>query len=115
MKNGNRTVVMTDVAFGPGGALYGITFGSDRRLHRITTTTNPRATPIGSHGQSGLKALVCDAAGQLFGRSFNTAQLFKVNESTGAATVVGSTGTIKSAGTSPSMRPACSSPTQPNA
>lgn len=98
MKNGSRTVVMTDIAFCPGGALYGITFGSDRRLYRITTTTNPRATPIGSHGQSGLNALVCDAAGQLFAHSFNTARLFKVNKSTGATTVVGSTGSVRSAG-----------------
>lgn len=98
MKNGARTVVMTDIAFCPGGALYGITFGSDRRLYRITTTTNPRATPIGSHGQTGLNALVCNRTRQLFAHSFNVARLFKLNKATGAATVVGSSGSTRSDG-----------------
>ena len=87
-------IIMTDIAFCPGGALYGITF---ERVYRINAST-ARVTLIGSHGVSGLNALVCSSAARLYGSSVNYGRLYRVSTSTGATTLLGATGSFKSAG-----------------
>lgn len=91
---GSMGTAMTDIAFCKNGTLYAITF---TRLYRINAST-AKATLIGSHGVSGLNALVCNAANQLFAHSDTIAKLYRLNAGNATATIVGNTGSFKSAG-----------------
>jgi hypothetical protein len=92
---GNMGVVMTDIAFCPGGTLYAITFS---RLYRVNATNATKAAVGNGFGSLELNALTCNASGQLFAHSNTQAKLYKLNRSTGKATVVGSTGSYRSDG-----------------
>lgn len=85
---GNMGVVMTDIAFSPTGALYGLTFTG---LYSINPTT-AAATFIGNHNVPGGNALVFGTDGTLYAAGFNSTSLFTVNPSTGATTSLGVTG-----------------------
>lgn len=82
---GNMGVVMTDIAFSPTGALYGVTFSS---LYSINPTT-AAATFIGNHGVPGGNALVFGSDGTLYAAGFASTSLFTVNPTTGAGTSLG--------------------------
>jgi hypothetical protein len=85
---GNMGVVMTDIAFAPSGALYGMSFGS---LYSINATT-AAVTFIGNHGINGGNALVFAADGTLYGAGNGTTALFTINPTTGASTSLGNMG-----------------------
>lgn len=89
-------VVMTDIAFCPGGSLYGITFTTLYRINPATAQT----TLIGGFGARGLNlnALVCNAAGQLLAYANSSSRLFRLNRTTGVATLAGQGGSFRSAG-----------------
>lgn len=81
-------VVLTDIAFSPTGALYGVDFS---HLYSINTSTDV-ATLVGSLGSgiSTANALVFSPSGTLYtADAFN---LYTVNPLTGLATKVGPTG-----------------------
>lgn len=79
---------ITDIAFSPTGALYGLSF---RNLYRIDPTTGA-ATLIGPHGIPGGNALVFGADGTLYGAGASSFNLFSLNTTTGAATSLGNVG-----------------------
>lgn len=85
-KKGNRGTVLTDIAFCPGGALYGISFNG---LYIVNPNTGVR-TRIG-HGYSGpaTNSLVCSASGTLLAGSNTQGRLYRLNRSTGTATALG--------------------------
>jgi len=85
---GNSGVVLTDIAFSPTGALYGISFSS---LYSINTTTDA-ATFVGSLGGgiSTANALVFSASGTLY--AADGSNLYIVDTTTGLATAIGATG-----------------------
>jgi len=85
---GNMGVVMTDIAFDPSGALYGMSFTG---LYSINATT-AAATFIGNHGISSGNALVFAADGTLYGAGNTTTSLFTINPATGASTNLGNMG-----------------------
>jgi hypothetical protein len=91
---GKPRLLMTDIAFCPGGALYGIT---DTQFHRINPAT-ARTTLIGSHGVRGLNALVCNARGELLAHSFLGTRLHFLDKATGRSIRSVATGSFKSAG-----------------
>ena len=90
---GNMGKFMTDIAFCPGGTLYGIY--NFNKLYRINPA-NATKTLIGSTGAT-LNALVCSSAGVLLAMGPNVTNLYRVNRNTGQATIVGPTG-FKSGG-----------------
>lgn len=91
---GSMGTPMTDIAFCPNGTLYAITF---TKLYRVNAST-AKATLVGSHGASGLNALVCNSANQLLAHSDTQTRLYRLNGSNARATLIGSTGSFKSAG-----------------
>ena len=85
---GNMGQVMTDIAFNPSGALYGITFGA---LYSINPTTGA-STFIGNHSIPTGNALVFAANGTLYAAGAASTDLFAINPTTGASTSLGNTG-----------------------
>jgi hypothetical protein len=85
---GNMGVVMTDIAFDPTGALYGLSFG---RLYSIDRST-AAVTLIGNHSVPGGNALVFAADGTLYAAGNSSNSLYTINPSTGASTNLGSMG-----------------------
>ncbi len=92
---GNAGVVLTDIAFSPTGALYGISF---TELYSISTSTGA-ATAIGSLGiaSDDANALVFSSTGTLYTATV-AGSLYTVNTSTGSATDIGSLSGYGSAG-----------------
>ena len=90
---GSTGKFMTDIAFCPGGTLYGIF--NFNKLYRINTS-NAQKTLIGNTTVT-LNALVCSSAGKLLAMGPNSTNLFQVNRNTGKATSIGNT-TFRSAG-----------------
>ncbi len=89
---GNTGVVLLDIAFSPGGTLFGVGLDS---LFSVNPSTG-QTTLIGDLGDGPfVNALGFDRAGVLYGAGNNT--LFTINTSTGAASPVG-TGAFISAG-----------------
>jgi len=81
-------VVMTDIAFDPGGGLFGIDFES---LYSINPSTGA-TTKIGAHGIPGGNALVFSDSGVLYGAGSN-GQLYTLDTGSGAGTALaGATG-----------------------
>lgn len=87
---GQMSQVMTDIAFDSSGNLWGITFG---QLFKINSTT-AATTLVGNLGTS-LNSLVFGADGTLY--SANNS-LWKINTSTGVASLIGSGGGYTSSG-----------------
>ena len=81
---GNMGTTMTDIAFSPGGQLFGVSFST---LYRIDKT-NANATLVGALGTS-VNSLVFDATGTLF--AANNA-LYTIDTTSGVATAVGNGG-----------------------
>lgn len=92
------------------GTVYGITYGAtadDRQLSSITydITTTPAkrtVTKIAALEGSNWQSLTCDAQGQLYAINSDSeaSSLYKIDKSTGAATLVGSTGRLAQKATS---------------
>ena len=84
---GSSGVGLTDIAFSPGGALYGISFDE---LYTVSTTTGV-ATAVGSLGigTDDANALVFSTSGTLYTATISGG-LYTVNPTTGASTEVGS-------------------------
>jgi len=81
-------VVMTDIAFDPGGSLLGIDFES---LYSINPSTGA-TTKIGAHGIPGGNALVFSSSGVLYGAGSN-GTLYTIDTGSGIGTALpGSTG-----------------------
>jgi len=93
--NAGGPAIFYDIAFNPSGALYGV--AADGNLYAISTT-NAAATRIGPLGTSALNGLVFSTQGTLYGSGGTS--LYTIDTSTGAASLVGSTGstTLVSAG-----------------
>jgi hypothetical protein len=93
VQTGATTVVgstgqfLTDIAFDPTGHLFGITFTGLFSIDRATAA----ATFIGSLGIPGANALVFGADGTLYAAG-STTSLYRVNTSTGGASVLGNIG-----------------------
>lgn len=85
---GSMGVTMTDIAFSPTGALYGLTF---TQLYAINATT-AAVTLIGSHGVAGGNALVFGTDGTLYAAGFGTTSLFTLSPTTAATTNLGDMG-----------------------
>jgi hypothetical protein len=86
---GNAGVVLTDMAYSPGGVLYGIDYSN---LYTVNQGTGV-ATLVGSLGiVPQVNSLVSGSDGTLYTVDKVTGGLYTVNPSTGAATLVGSTG-----------------------
>jgi len=81
---GEMPVTMTDIAFDPSGNLWGISFNGLYRIDRHNAAT----ALIGNFGPS-LNSLVFGADGTLYAAS---TELYTLNTSTGAATLVGTGG-----------------------
>lgn len=84
---GNMGTVLTDIAFSPSGALYGVSFNA---LYSVNTSS-AAATLIGNLGVTGMNALVFNADGTLYAAGLDS-KLYTVNIGTGAASSLGSTG-----------------------
>src|SRR4051794_24673486 len=93
---GNIGVVLTDIAFAPGGTLYGVSFTN---FYKVSTTTG-KATRIGSLGGGGgsMNALTFDKGGQAVAASASQTDFFLVNIGTGHASFAGQDGGFLSAG-----------------
>jgi hypothetical protein len=91
---GTPRLSMTDIAFCPGGVLYGITL---TQLHQIDPRTS-RTIVIGNHDVPGLNALVCNARGELLAHSFLGTKLHFLDKATGRSVRSVATGGFKSAG-----------------
>jgi hypothetical protein len=85
---GNMGVTMTDIAFDPTGALYGLSFNVLYSINRTTAAV----TPIGSHGVPGGNALVFAADGTLYAAGTSSNSLFTIDPATGASTNLGNMG-----------------------
>lgn len=85
---GQLGAVMTDIAFAPNGALFGLTFNG---FYSINPATGA-ASLIGVHGIPGGNALVFRTDGTLFAAGFDSNSLFTINPTTGASTNLGSIG-----------------------
>ena len=81
---GRMAAVMNDIAFCPGGALFGI---SAQSLYRINTAT-AAIIRIGSYGRPALNSLVCNSAGSLFAGAFTQTKLYRLNRLNGAKTAL---------------------------
>lgn len=90
---GDTDIALTDIAFSPGGQLFGLSFTN---LYRINVTT-AAATLVGAHRIPGGNALTFRADGTLFAAGTSSTGLFRINTGTGRATNLGSTG-FRSAG-----------------
>lgn len=92
---GNCGLAVTDIAFHPGNhKLYAITFSA---LYSIDTGT-ARATYIGSLNPADMNALLIDKSGEAFSAGYQTPGLYSINLKTGAATLIGKSGSTLSAG-----------------
>ena len=80
---GNMGTVMTDIAFSPSGALFGVSFSQFFSINSATGAS----TLIGNLGIGDANALEFDAGGTLFASSGGN--LYTVNSGTGAASLVG--------------------------
>jgi hypothetical protein len=85
---GNMGAVMTDIAFDPTGALYGLTFSSLYSIDRNTAAI----TLIGNHSIPGGNALVFAADGTLYAAGNSSGSLYTINPATGASTSLGNMG-----------------------
>jgi hypothetical protein len=85
---GNMGTQMTDIAFDPSGALYGLSFGA---FYAINATT-AAATLIGAHTVPAGNALVFAADGTLYAAGNSSTNLYTINKATGAATSLGNMG-----------------------
>jgi hypothetical protein len=85
---GNMGAVMTDIAFDSSGNLFGLTFTGFYSID----STNGNSTLIGSHGIAAGNALVFGTDGTLYGAGNSTTNLFSINTSTGAGSVLGDIG-----------------------
>ena len=82
-------------AFSPDGTLYAISNASLSTLGQLATVDiqhTGAATPIGSPAGVPLEAMAFGPDGTLYAGSFNTNNLYTINVSTGAATLVGALG-----------------------
>jgi len=80
-------------AFGPDGLLYEMFNAGSPLAHLATVNTQTgAATPIGAATGVPLQAMAFGPDGTLYAGSFTTNNLYKVNISTGAPTLVGSLG-----------------------
>src|SRR3954452_25424532 len=91
---GNIGVVLTDIAFAPGGTLYGVSFTD---FYKVSTTTG-KATRIGSLGTDGINALAFDKAGNAVAASVKRSGFYGIDLATGRATSAGLDGGFLSAG-----------------
>jgi hypothetical protein len=85
---GNMGIQMTDIAFDPSGALYGLSFGA---FYAINTAT-AAPTLIGAHTVPSGNALVFAADGTLYAAGNTSTNLFTIDKATGAATSLGNMG-----------------------
>lgn len=85
---GNMGVQLTDIAFSPTGALYGLSFG---QFYSINPTT-AAVTLIGNHGVNGGNALVFGSDGTLYAAGFGSGSLYTIAPATGATTNLGNMG-----------------------
>ena len=85
--------VLTDIAFTPGGELYGIDFDTLYQIH----LASGQLEEIGLHGVPGGNALVFDAAGTMYAAGFRNDGLYEVDPDTADSTLVGDMG-YRSAG-----------------
>lgn len=83
---GNAGVVLNDIAFGPGGRLFGV---NGTGLYSVNTATGA-ASLVGDlgAGDDGMGALAFAPDGVLYGASSATDQLYEINTATGAATAL---------------------------
>ena len=85
--------LLGNLEFAPNGLLYAFTIGSDATLYRIDPNT-AQSTAVGRLGvrevfEGGL-AFAPDGTGYgVNGENANTPQLFRINSSTGQATIIG--------------------------
>lgn len=93
---GSEETILTDLAFDPiNHVLYGISFNE---FYRVNTTTGI-ATPIGPLGITDANALVFDLNGKGYTKGYLDTSLYAINSvSTGKTSIIGSTGSWKSAG-----------------
>ena len=87
-----------DVAIDPSsGRMYALDFGFSQQIHEINPAT-AAATPVGFIGAPFQNALDFDSHGNLYSWGNATDQVFTIDLTTGAATLVGSTGGFLSGG-----------------
>jgi outer membrane protein assembly factor BamB len=80
-------------AFGPDGVLYAMFNAGSPNAHLATVNTQTgAATPIGAATGVALQAMAFGPDGTLYAGSFTTNNLYKINLSTGAPTLIGSLG-----------------------
>jgi len=80
-------------AFGPDGVLYAMFNAGSPNAHLATVNTQTgAATPIGAATGVALQAMAFGPNGTLYAGSFTTNNLYKINLSTGAPTLIGSLG-----------------------
>jgi hypothetical protein len=80
-------------AFSPNGTLYAIFNGGSASAHLATVDIHTgAATPIGSPEGVPLEAMAFAPDGTLYAGNFNTNNLYTINVSTGAPTLVGALG-----------------------
>ncbi len=93
---GNIGVVLTDIAFAPNGALYGVSYTD---FYKVSTKTG-KATRIGSLGGGGgsMNALTFDKTGRAVAASASQTGFFLVDLATGHASFAGDDGGFLSAG-----------------
>jgi hypothetical protein len=93
---GVEETILTDLGFDPiNHVLYGVSFSE---FYRVSTSSG-LATPIGPLGISDANALVFDANGKGYAKGYKDTELYAINRvSTGATSVIGSTGSWKCAG-----------------
>lgn len=82
---GETSAMFSDIAFGPNGKLYGITFSG---LYEIDPS-NASTQYIGSLGVSGANALEVDSAGNAYLASANNGNLYSLDLSTGDTKKIG--------------------------
>jgi len=87
---GDMGVVMTDIAFDPQGGLWGLSFTDLYRINPQTAET----TLIGPHHIQQGNALVFDNNGALYGAGAGSFNLFSIDAQTGAASSLGTTGSL---------------------
>lgn len=87
-------VLLTDIAFCPNQKLYGVSFTTLYEIIRSPISLRL----IGRFGSLNINALTCDQQNNLLAHSNSIAGLYKLNLSTGAATLIGRTGTYRSSG-----------------
>jgi hypothetical protein len=85
---GRMAAVMTDIAFDPTGALFGISFNNLYAINQVTAAV----TVIGRHSVPGGNALVFGFDGTLYAAGASSTSLFTMNPATGESTSVGSMG-----------------------